>query len=168
MVKRIDDERPKQYTALCDYFNLGPGRSLRQLFLKYQERSNPPCKTYNTLLKWSKENDWDNRILQALEEEQSKIEEAHFEERLKNSRRRYEILDDMFDVANNLDLDTDMVSIAQYTRLQKTILDAIDNVFNLASPDKIAFTDPTGKQKYNEGDINELMKLADAASNRPD
>ena len=73
----------------------------------------------------------------------------------------------MFELSQQMMVDADNVSVAQATTLYKTYLDATGKVFNLDAPDKVALTDPTGKKEFG-GNIDELLKLADAAKRRPD
>lgn len=167
MITRLDSESSKQYQAILDYWNLGAGRNLNQLYEFYQKQDNPPCKTYGTLLRWAKDNNWESRILQQITDEQLLLEELYQEELIKNAKQRYTILSDMFDLTQQMYVDSEDVSVAQATTLYKTYLDATGKMFNLDAPDKIAFTDPTGKKEYTT-DINELLKLADAAKRRPD
>lgn len=168
MITKLENETAKQYQAICDYWNLGPGRSLNQLFEQYKKRSNPASKTYGTIRKWAQVNNWESRIAENIADEQKLIEEMYREELIKNSKQRYEILGDMFELSQQMLVNADNVSVAQATTLYKTYLDATGKVFDLDVPDKIALTDPTGKKQYNGVDVNELLKLADAAKRRPD
>jgi len=87
---------------------------------------------------------------------------------MKNSKRRFDVIEDMFWLTQNIDIDTELVSVAQATGLYKALLDAIGKTFNLDAPDKIALTDPSGKKEYMKDDVSELLKLADAAKRRPE
>ena len=168
MITKIDGESSKQYQALMDFYNLGGGRSLSKLLEKYRSLENPPTKSYNTLLKWRNKNDWETRIITAIQEQQAVLDSLHQEELLKNAERRYTIIDDMFATTELLELDVEQVSVAQYVMLQKAILDAIGKTFNLDAPQKVALTDPSGKKPYMQEDVAELLKLADAAKRRPE
>lgn len=167
MLTKFDTENSKQYAAFCDYFRLGPGRSLNQLLTHYKEQENPPSKTYVTLKKWYDVFQWEQRILQHLEDEQKLLDELHKEELIKNMRRRFEIIEDMYQITQEITVDTEDVSVNQATGLYKTLLESINNVFNLGAPIKVAPTDPTGQKEY-QSDIAELLKLADAVKRRPE
>ena len=168
MITKIDGESTKKYQALCDYWRLGAGRSLNQLYEHYSNSDNPPCKTYNTLRKWHDQYNWEERIANQIEQEQKLIEDLYIEELIKNAKRRFDIIEDMFALTQEIDVDVEMVSVAQATGLYKALLDAIGKTFNLDAPEKIALTDPTGKKEYMQNDVSELLKLADAAKRRPE
>lgn len=167
MITKIDGETPKQYQAILDYWNLGAGRSLSQLYGYYKEVDNPPCKTYSTLLRWAKANNWEARVLQQITDEQRLLEQIYQEELVKNAKKRYVVLDDMFALTQSMFVDAEDVTVAQATGLYRAYLDAVGKAFNLDAPNKIALTDPSGKKEYG-ADVNELLKLADAAKQRPD
>lgn len=167
MLSKLDRENSKQYQAICDYWRLGPSRSLSQLLTLYKESDNAPAKTYVTLVKWASEFDWDNRIAQNIQIEQTQLEEMYKVELVKNYKRRFDVLDSMYDLLKDVQIDTEEVSIGQVTTLYKTLLDGIGRTFNLDAPQKIAPTDPSGKTEYGSANISELLKLADAAKRRP-
>lgn len=50
--------------AFEDYFNMGPGRSIRKLKQIYNEpqTKNPPTKHFETLAKWSTTHGWQDRV----------------------------------------------------------------------------------------------------------
>ncbi len=59
-------ESNKAKQAFEDYFNLGPGRSLRKLTQTYREvgTKSAPTKHFSTLQKWSATHKWQDRIAQ--------------------------------------------------------------------------------------------------------
>lgn len=70
-------ETNKARQAFEDYYALGPGRSLRKLVQRYNKdgTENPPTKHLNTLAKWSKAHNWQERVKGRDEE----IARAHLE-----------------------------------------------------------------------------------------
>ena len=167
MITKLDTETTKQYQALCDFWRLGPGRSINQLYKQYKTQTNPAAKTYNTLKNWSVDNDWEKRIAQNIADEQKMLEEMYKEELIENCKRRYSILNDMFKLTQSVEIEFDGISVSEAKSLYKAYLDATGKVFNLDAPEKIALTDPSGKREY-KGNVDELIKLADAAKRRPD
>lgn len=166
-IEKLQEENTRQYQAICDFWRLGPGRNLNQLHIQYDVQENPPCKTYGTLRRWASDYNWENRIAQAISEDQELLENEYQERLLENARRRFDILEDMYSLANEIDIDTEMVSVAQATTLYKTFLDAVGKVFNVDAPDKIALTDPSGKEPYNQSDVQHLLELTEKYENRP-
>ena len=59
-------ETNKAKVAFEDYYNMGPGRSLRKLAQVYSEPSTekPPTKHFATLAVWSNHHGWQNRVAQ--------------------------------------------------------------------------------------------------------
>ncbi len=59
-------ETNKAKQAFEDYFNQGPGRSLRSLIQTYNEPATkkPPTKHLRTIATWSKNHDWQERVAQ--------------------------------------------------------------------------------------------------------
>ena len=53
-----------------DYYQMGPGRSIRKLIRTYNEvdTNNPPTKHHTTLAKWSKVHGWQERVRQRDQE----------------------------------------------------------------------------------------------------
>lgn len=148
MITRLDNETSKQYQAICDFWRLGPGRNMNQLLNQYKEQENPPVKTYLTLKRWYDDLDWENRIAQNIEDEQKLIEEAYQEALIENTKRQFSILDDMYELSQNMYVDSEDVSVNQATGLYKALLESIGRIFNLNSPIKIAPTTPDGKHPY--------------------
>lgn len=63
-------ETNKARQAFEDYFNLGPGRSLRNLVHTYNKPATkkPPTKHLRTLATWSKKHNWQERVAQREQE----------------------------------------------------------------------------------------------------
>ena len=148
MLTKFDTENTKQYQAVCDYWRLGAGRSISQLLLLYKEQENPPSKTYATLKNWSVKFEWDNRISDLIINEQKLLEDMYTEKLIENTTRRFNILDDMYDLTQTMTVDIEDTTLAQATNLYKTLFDAIGKAFNLDAPVKVAPTDPTGQREY--------------------
>jgi len=70
-------ETNKAKQAFEDYFNMGPGRSLRALHEEYCQRTKdkPPTKRFETIATWSTKHHWQDRIAQREHE----IAQAQFE-----------------------------------------------------------------------------------------
>lgn len=167
MLEKLDTENTKQYQAICDYWRLGAGRSISQLLSLYKEQENPPSKTYVTLKNWSVKFEWDKRISDLIVNEQKLLEDLYTEKLIENTKRRFDLLDDMYHLTQDMTVDIEDTSLAQATNLYKTLFDAIGKAFNLDAPVKVAPTDPTGQKEY-QSDIAELLKLADAVKRRPE
>lgn len=64
---RLPDEQQRHYRAFLDYRNMGEGRSLNALFARYRVQienesgTEPPCRTKNTLARWSSQFNWVER-----------------------------------------------------------------------------------------------------------
>lgn len=74
-----DNESAKQYTAFCDYRDMGTGRSLRLLVDQYvtQTTHKPPARALKTIMGWSSQYNWQVRV-SAWDNEQTKLRtEAH-------------------------------------------------------------------------------------------
>ena len=63
-------ETNKARSAFEDYYQMGPGRSIRKLIQTYNEvaTKNPPTKHHTTLAKWSKVHGWQERVKQRDQE----------------------------------------------------------------------------------------------------
>ena len=167
MINKLDGEGNKSYTAVCDYWRLGAGRSIAQLERQYKEQENPPTKNYSTLHKWAQKFCWEKRIADYLEFQQLEIENIYNEKQIEWTKKQFNLLEDLHYITENCDVDLEAVSVAQYTGAIKTLLAEIRNIFNMNPVAKIASTTPDGKQNYNPNDVSELLKLADAAKRRP-
>lgn len=98
-------ETNKARQAFEDYFNLGPGRSLRILQKQYRQQTapRPPTVRRKTLSLWSKEHDWQRRIaereaeiqaavLEGIKHNATEIGYAIFQKRIHDLNRLGELL----------------------------------------------------------------------------
>lgn len=60
---RPTKESPQALQAFHDYADMGPGRSIRALSERYQNEINPPTRRLPTLLNWSRDFDWQTRLM---------------------------------------------------------------------------------------------------------
>lgn len=149
MLTKLDTENTKQYQAICDYWRLGAGRSINQLLTQYKEQENPPVKSYMTLKSWSEKFQWDLRITELISNEQKLLEDLYTEKLIENTKRRFYLLDDMYNLTQDMTVKIEDTTLQQATGLYKTLFDAIGKAFNLDAPVKVAPTDPTGQKPYN-------------------
>lgn len=98
-------ETNKARQAFDDYFNLGPGRSLRNLHRTYLKArtKKPPTKHLRTIGIWSKEHEWQRRIgereaeiqaavLEEIKHNATEIGYAIFQKRIHDLNRLGELL----------------------------------------------------------------------------
>lgn len=71
-------ETAKAKKAFVDYYNLGPGRSLRILFEQYRTapKAEVPTRRMATIRNWSSKHGWQERVI----ERDAEIAQAQFEE----------------------------------------------------------------------------------------
>jgi len=164
--KRYKGEGAKHLKALWDYYLCN--QNLQKVIDHYANSENAPTQSYNTALRWKNKFHWDARILEYQEkliaEEQIEFEQA---------RREWIMAQlDLLKLHNNkildCEVDTEMVSMNQFTSAVNTQIKMIQSVFDMEPVSKIAPTTPDGKKPYMQDDIAELMKLADAAKRRPE
>lgn len=148
MITQLHNENSKQYQAICDYWRLGASRSLNQLLKQYKEARSAPAKTYMVLKRWYTDFEWEKRISENIALEQKELEALYQDELVKNTKRRFDVLDGMYDLIKDMTVDTENTSIAQATGLLRAFVESSGKIFNLDAPVKVAPTDPDGKKPY--------------------
>lgn len=163
--KQYSNERARHLRALWDYWLCGC--NLQKVVDKYKNDETAPSCSYQTLNRWKDKFHFDDRVL-AYQESLIEQDRIIFEE-----ARQVWIMEqlDLLELHNAkievAEVDTEMVSLNQFTNAVNTQIKMIQSVFNIEPVSKIAPTDPSGKKEYQQGDIAELLKLADAAKRRP-
>ncbi|MFA5166593.1 MAG: hypothetical protein WC449_04870 [Candidatus Paceibacterota bacterium] len=167
MITQLHNENSKQYQAICDYWRLGASRSLNQLLKQYKEAESAPAKTYMVLKRWYTDFEWERRISENIALEQKELEALYQDELVKNTKRRFDVLDSMYDLIKDMTVDTEDISISQATGVLRSFLDSTGRVFNLDAPLKVAQTDPTGKKEYRPNtDLASVLELLDLAKEK--
>lgn len=163
--KQYFNEGAKHLRVLWDYWLCSC--NLQKVVDKYENDDSAPSHSYQTLNRWREKFHFDERAL-AYQESLIEQDQAIFED-----ARQVWIMTqlDLLKLHNAkievAEVDTEMVSMNQFTNAVVAQIKMIQAVFNIEPVSKIAPTDPSGKKEYQQGDIAELLKLADAAKRRP-
>lgn len=87
------NEKAHQFEALLDYWRLGPGRSLTKLVQLYVERElsgeSVPSSRDRTIREWSRQFDWQNRVLHAQYKLELELQELWKERQLEIRERDF-------------------------------------------------------------------------------
>jgi hypothetical protein len=167
MITQLHNENSKQYQAVCDYWRLGPSRSINQLLKQYKEAESAPVKTYAVLKRWYTEYEWEKRISENIALEQKELEALYQDELIKNAKRRFDVLGDMYNLIGEMTVDTEATSVAQATGLLRAFVESTGKVFNLDAPTKVAPTDPSGQKEYRPNtDLTSVLELLDLAKEK--
>jgi len=84
-------ETPAAQEAFEDYYGMGPERSLRKLTDQYEERkqtaNKPPTVRFETIAEWSTKHNWQERIIDRVEQDAAEVRKQMQERLIGVSKR---------------------------------------------------------------------------------